>query len=198
MLNNINILIIDQLQWLSNRSDNPPMSWPWYQAWPTANYEWFPLSIFNGCGIQAGNACPSGHLVLSSFLETCLYSSCWDQFLRTCRVFSPPFTLNAPRYVLEFVLCCPLVVVFLYTRVFWNQTLSSVLLFGDLLIFQLLRPIFTNLPCLFSTFHLECSSVRSRVCFMLPFGCCFFVYSGLLKPEDEIHYTSRSDIVAHV
>ena len=29
------------------------------------DYEWFPWSICNGCGMLAGNAYPSGHLVLS-------------------------------------------------------------------------------------------------------------------------------------
>ena len=47
MLNDI--LILDQ-QWLPNQSDFPPISWPWYRAWPSPNYEWFPWSICNGCG----------------------------------------------------------------------------------------------------------------------------------------------------
>ena len=46
MLNDI--LILDQ-QWLPNRSDFRPISWPWYRAWPSPNYEWFPWSICNGC-----------------------------------------------------------------------------------------------------------------------------------------------------
>ena len=32
------------------------------------DYEWFPWSICNGCGMQAGNAYPSGHLVPSPIL----------------------------------------------------------------------------------------------------------------------------------
>ena len=32
------------------------------------NYEWFPWSICNGCGMPAGNAYPSGHLVSSPIL----------------------------------------------------------------------------------------------------------------------------------
>ena len=36
--------------------------------------------------------------------------------------------------------------------------------FWDLLMLQLLRPVFPNLPCLFSTFHLEYPSVLSRFC----------------------------------
>ena len=63
MLNDI--LTLGQ-QWLNNRSDYQPISLLWYQAWPSNNYEWFPWSICNGCGMPAGNAYPlrtpgSGH-----------------------------------------------------------------------------------------------------------------------------------------
>ena len=37
--------------------------------------------------------------------------------------------------------------------------------FGVLLVLQLLRPDFSNLPCLYSTFHLEYPLVLSRFCF---------------------------------
>ena len=37
--------------------------------------------------------------------------------------------------------------------------------FWDLLMLQLLRPNSSNLPCLYSTFHLECPLVLSRFCF---------------------------------
>ena len=47
MLNDV--LTLDQ-QWLPYRSDFPPISWPFYRAWPSPNYEWFPWSICNGCG----------------------------------------------------------------------------------------------------------------------------------------------------
>ena len=63
MLNDI--LTLDQ-QWLPNQSDFPPIPWPWYRLWPSLKYEWFPWSICNGCGMPAGNAYPSWHLVLSS------------------------------------------------------------------------------------------------------------------------------------
>ena len=39
--------------------------------------------------------------------------------------------------------------------------------FRDLLMFQLFRQIFPNLPCLFSTFLLEYLSVLSRFCFLV-------------------------------
>ena len=38
--------------------------------------------------------------------------------------------------------------------------------FWDLLMLQLLRPNSSNLPCLYSTFHLEYSMVLSRFCFI--------------------------------
>ena len=66
MLNDI--LTLDQ-QWFPNQSDFPPISWPWYRLWPSPNYEWFPWSISNGCGMPAGNAYPSGHLVPSPFWD---------------------------------------------------------------------------------------------------------------------------------
>ena len=39
--------------------------------------------------------------------------------------------------------------------------------FWDLLVLQLLRPNSSNLPCLYSTFHLEYPLVLSRFCFIL-------------------------------
>ena len=101
MLNDI--LTIDQ-QWLLNRSDFPPILWPWYRTWPSPNYQWFPWSICNGCGMPAGNAYPSGHLVPSPLFGTCLCSNCWDQIPRTCHVFTWLFTLNTPWYFLDFAL----------------------------------------------------------------------------------------------
>ena len=38
---------------------------------------------------------------------------------------------------------------------------------GDLLVLQLLRPDSSNLPCLYSTFHLEYPLVLSRFCFVI-------------------------------
>ena len=99
MLNGI--LTLDQ-QWLPNQSDFPPISWPWYRPWPSPNHEWCPWSICNGCGMPAGNAYPSGHLVPSSHFGTYLCSNCWDQIHRTCHVFTRLFTSNTPGYFLDF------------------------------------------------------------------------------------------------
>ena len=90
------ILNIDQ-QWLLNRSDFLPISWPWYRAWPSPKYECFPWSICNGCGMPAGNAYPSVHLVPSPFLGLVC-----APIARTCQVFTRFFTLNTPWYFLDF------------------------------------------------------------------------------------------------
>ena len=66
MLNDI--LTVDQIQWLPNRSDFPPISWPWYRAWPSPNYKWFPWSICNGCGMPAGNFLDLVWIPLGTFL----------------------------------------------------------------------------------------------------------------------------------
>ena len=99
MLNDI--LILDQ-QWLPNQSDFPPITWPWYRAWPSPI-----MSGFHGA-FATGVACQQGTLTLPDT---------W---------FRPPF---------------------------W-----------DLLMLQLLRPNSSNLPCLYSTFHLEYPLVLSRFC----------------------------------
>ena len=63
-------------------------------------------SVFHGTfatGVtyqQGMHVYPSGHRVPSLF-GTCLCSNCCDQFSRTC-VFSRFFTLNIPRYFLDF------------------------------------------------------------------------------------------------
>ena len=95
------ILILDQ-QWVPNHSDFPPISWPWYRAWPSPI-----MSAFHGA-FATGVACQQGTLTLPDT---------W---------FCPPL---------------------------W-----------DLLVLQLLKPDSSNLPCLCSTFHLECPLVLSRFC----------------------------------
>ena len=99
MLNDI--LILDQ-QWLPNPIRLSTNFMTLIPSLTFTDYEWFPWSICNGCGMPAGNAYPSGHLVPSPF---------WD-----------------------------------------------------LLMLQLLRPNSSNLPCLYSTFHLEYPLVLSRFC----------------------------------
>ena len=55
--------------------------------------------------------------------------------------------------------------------------------FWDLLMLQLLRPNSSNLPCLYSTFHLEYPLVLSRFCFRGSIkGVVSFPYTSLSKP----------------
>ena len=49
------------------------------------------------------------------------------------------------------------------------------LLFWDLLMLQLLRPNSSNLPCLYSTFHLEYPLVLSRFCCLFKIGFNIFL-----------------------
>ena len=84
-------LILEQ-QWLPNQSNFPPISWPWYRAWPSSIMSGFHGAFATGVAYQQG---------------TLTLPDTW---------FRPPL---------------------------W-----------DLLVFQLLRPDSSNLPCLYSTFHL--------------------------------------------
>ena len=66
MLNDI--LTLDQ-QWLSNQSDFPPISWPWYRLWTfTESLSGFHGALATAVGMPAGNAYPSVHLVPSPIL----------------------------------------------------------------------------------------------------------------------------------
>ena len=55
--------------------------------------------------------------------------------------------------------------------------------FWDLLMIQLLRPNSSNLPCLYSTFHLEYPLVLSRFCYnnipVHPVNTCYLFYIQL-------------------
>ena len=122
MLNDI--LILDQ-QWLPNQSDFPPISWPWYRAWPSPI-----MSGFHGA-FATGVACQQGTLTL-------------------------PDTWFRPQ--------------------FW-----------DLLMLQLLRPNSSNLPCLYSTFHLEYPLVLSRF-----YSIDNYVYNALHLWERQSCYFAVS------
>ena len=103
MLNDI--LTLEQ-QWLLNRSDFPTMFWPLYRTWPSPNYEWFPWSICNGCGMPAGNAYPSGHLVPSLFLGLAYAPIVETRFLKLAMSlldFSPWITLGTFSILLIWV-----------------------------------------------------------------------------------------------
>ena len=105
MLNDI--LILDQ-QWLPNRSDFPPISWPWYRAWPSPI-----MSGFHGA-FATGVACQQGTLTLP---DTWFRPPFWDllmlQLLRPnssnlpCRYLT--FHLEYPLVLSRFCLRCRLV-----------------------------------------------------------------------------------------
>ena len=59
-----------------------------------------PWNICSGCGMPAGDA--YSYTWVLPFFGTCLCCNCWDKFFRTCRVFSQLFTLNIPRYYLDY------------------------------------------------------------------------------------------------
>ena len=72
--------------------------------------------------------------------------------------------------------------------------------FWDLLMLQLLRPNSSNLPCLYSTFHLEYPLVLSRFCFETPKGIAMiFVviiwYVELKYSAEACLHRSRGSIV---
>ena len=95
MLNDI--LTLDHLQLLSNRSDFPPISWPWYRAWPSTNYEH--LQRMWHAGRERLPFRTPGSVTL---LGTCLWSNCWDPNL-SC--ISLTFHLEHPSALSRF---CPL------------------------------------------------------------------------------------------
>ena len=90
------ILSLDHLQCLPNRSDFPPISWPWCRAWCAPNYDWF----------ATGVACQQGTLTLSDtwLRPHCLCSNCWDQFPE----LDVSFLDFSPRYLLNiFIISIP-------------------------------------------------------------------------------------------
>ena len=62
------------------------------------------LTLLIGTSSARGPELALGHLVLPPPppLRTCLCSNCWDQCSQICRVFSRLYTLNTPRYFLDF------------------------------------------------------------------------------------------------
>ena len=112
MLNNI--LTFDQ-QWLPNRSDFPSISLPWYQAWPSPNYGWFPWIICNECGMPTGNAYPSGNLVPSPFLGLAFAPTVETKFLELA------------MSLLDFSPWIPLGTFSILLRLLWHIVLHGIL-----------------------------------------------------------------------
>ena len=119
MLNDI--LTLDQ-QWLPNHSDFPPISWLWYQALPSPNYEWFPWSICDGYDMPAGNAYPSGHLVAPPpYFGTCLCSNCWEQSSKLSCLY-PTFHLEYSLVLSRFCLYTTCIKIHKYILMLrWNK-----------------------------------------------------------------------------
>ena len=65
------------------------------------DYEWFPWSICNGCGMPARNAYSSGHLV-PSLWDLHMFYLLRPILFRTCRYFTGLCSSNIPRYFLDF------------------------------------------------------------------------------------------------
>ena len=75
--------------------------WP-YSIWPSSNKERFQLNICDGCGMPTRSAYTSGHLLPCPFVGLAC-TPLVDQISRICCVLTRLFTLNTPRYFLEFV-----------------------------------------------------------------------------------------------
>ena len=86
------ILTVSQ-QWLPNRSDFLPSSWPWYWGWPLLNYTWFSWIFCDGCGMPAGNAYTSTTTVWPSDHRED-YRSCAWPFYSLVRPFLKHCTLT--------------------------------------------------------------------------------------------------------
>ena len=136
------------------------------------DYEWFPWSICNGCGMPTGNAYHSGHLVPSRFWGLHVL-----RFLRpVSRLyidFDLPkltFTELRPRSICD---GCGMPAGSAYPS---GHLVPSP--FWDLLMLQLLRPNSSNLPCLYSTFHLEYLLVLSRF--------CLYVFAPAIKAANNV------------
>ena len=154
------ILILDQ-QWLPNQSDFPPISWPWYRAWPSPI-----MSGFHGA-FATGVACQQGTLTTPDTWFRPRFGG-----LHVLWLLSPVSSTihrfnNLPK------LTCTELRGFhgaFATGVACQQgalTLQDTWFrppLWDLLMIQLLRPNSSNLACLYSTFHLEYPLVLSRFC----------------------------------
>ena len=167
MLNDI--LILDQ-QWLPNQSDFPPISWPWYRAWPSPI-----MSGFHGA-FATGVACQQGTLTTPDTWFRPLFDG-GLHVLWLLRPVSPNLHRLNDLPMLTFTELRGFHGAFA-TGVACQQgalTLPDTWFrppFWDLLMLQLLRPNSSNLPCLYSTFHLEYPLVLSRFCFAFHLKIC--------------------------
>ena len=68
------------------------------------DYEWFPWSICNGCGMPAGNAYPSGHLVPSPIVGLACAPIVEAKFLELAMSLHSTFHLEYPLVLSRFCL----------------------------------------------------------------------------------------------
>ena len=121
-----------------------------------------------GVASQQGTLTPPDTWFRPSFSGACICSECWDRFswFYTDLETVPNLTFTEFRGLHKAFA----------TGVASHQgalTLPDTWFrppFWDLLMFQLLRPNSSNLPCLYSTFHLEYPLVLSRFCFVCTIG----------------------------
>ena len=161
MLNDI--LILDQ-QWLPNQSDFPPISWPWYRALPSPIMSGFHGAFATGVACQQGTLTPPDTWFRPLFGELACALIVETSFPTLHRLMTiPNLTFIELREVsME------------HLRWMWHasrerlpfRTPVSVSPLWDLLVLQLFSSDSSNLPCLYSTFHLEYPLVLSWFCFL--------------------------------
>ena len=139
------------------------------------DYEWFPWSICNGCGMPAGNAYSSGHLVPSLFRAS-ICSDCWD-LPDVHQFYDLNNDLDINRITTGFHGSFVTDVACQQGALTLPDTWFRPPLW-DLLVLQLLRPDSLNLPCLHSTFHLEYPLVLSWFSFTCYALLCFKMFSN--------------------
>ena len=168
----LNDILLDQ-QWLPNQSDFPPISWPWYRAWPSPI-----MSGFHGA-FATGVACQQGTLTTPDTWFRPLFGGLHVLWL--LRPVSPTLHRFNDLPKLTFTEFRGFHGAFV-TGVACQQgalTLPDTWFrppFWDLLMLQLLRPNSSNLPSLYSAFNLEYPLVLSRFCIVHKFICV-----GVLK-----------------
>ena len=98
----------------------PRISWPWYQASPSPNYEWFPGSIkfYNIYSMTTGDAYPSGPLVPSLF---------WDLLvLKLLTLYLSKLPCLYSTFYIEYPSVLSWICFHVITDIKWNTTWFSI------------------------------------------------------------------------
>ena len=104
MLNNI--LTFDQLQWLHNRSKFPPIFISLISGLTFTELPVVSMEHLQRVWLASRERLPFRTPGSVPLFGTCLCHNSLDQFYRSCRIFSRLFTLNTPRYFLDFASMC--------------------------------------------------------------------------------------------